>query len=70
MQMLQKYRFYILGIILGAIGGYLYYHYVGCVTGTCAISSVWYRMVPYGAFMGFLLGGMLEDWLRPGKKES
>ena len=27
------------GIIIGAVAGYLYYHFVGCSSGTCAITS-------------------------------
>lgn len=62
MQLIHKYRFQLIGIVIGAIGGFLYWKNVGCVTGNCAIASVWYHMVPYGALMGFLLGGVAEDW--------
>lgn len=41
--------------ILGAIAGYLYWYYVGCESGSCAITSVWYRTAIYGALMGWLL---------------
>ena len=41
-----------LGVVLGGTAGFLYYHYVGCSTGTCAITSS-----PYGStIMGSLLG--------------
>lgn len=43
------------GAIVGAIGGYLYYYYVGCVTGTCPITSHPWRMTAYGAILGLLL---------------
>jgi hypothetical protein len=43
------------GAILGAIGGYLYYYYVGCVSGTCAITSRPVNSTLYGAMMGGLL---------------
>lgn len=45
----------ILGIILGAIGGYAYYHFVGCESGTCAITSKPLNSTLYGAMMGGLL---------------
>lgn len=45
----------ITGTVVGAIGGYLYYHYVGCVTGTCPITSNPWRMTIYGAVLGLLL---------------
>ena len=40
---------------MGVLGGYLYYYYVGCVSGTCPITSNPYRMMIYGAVMGYLL---------------
>lgn len=43
------------GIIIGAIGGYLYYHFVGCNSGTCAITSKPLNSTLYGALMGGLL---------------
>jgi hypothetical protein len=44
-----------IGIVLGAIGGYLYYHYVGCASGTCMITSKPLNSTLYGALMGGLL---------------
>ena len=43
------------GIVAGAIGGYLYYHFVGCSSGTCAITSKPINSTLYGALMGGLL---------------
>ncbi|MEO9210245.1 MAG: DUF6132 family protein [Ginsengibacter sp.] len=52
---LKKYLLTIIGVILGAIGGYLYYHFVGCNSGTCAITSKPLNSTLYGALMGGLL---------------
>ena len=52
---LKKYQLTIIGVILGAIGGYLYYHFVGCNSGTCAITSKPLNSTLYGALMGGLL---------------
>ena len=52
---LKKYILTIIGVILGAIGGYLYYHFVGCNSGTCAITSKPLNSTLYGALMGGLL---------------
>ena len=41
-----------LGIIIGAIGGYLYYHYVGCLSGSCAITSKPLNSTLYGSLLG------------------
>lgn len=51
---LKKYQLTIIGIVLGAIGGYLYYHFVGCNSGTCAITSKPLNSTLYGALMGGL----------------
>lgn len=50
-----KYKLTIIGVIIGAIGGYLYYHFVGCASGTCSITSKPVNSTLYGAMMGGLL---------------
>jgi hypothetical protein len=47
-----------IGIVFGAIAGYLYYFYVGCVSGTCAITSKPLNSTLYGALMGGLVFNM------------
>ena len=42
--------------LLGAAGGYLYYRFVGCVSGACPITSNPIISTLYGAIIGFLLG--------------
>jgi hypothetical protein len=44
-----------IGIVAGAIAGYLYYFYVGCASGTCAITSKPLNSTLYGALIGGLL---------------
>ncbi|MBK6698663.1 MAG: hypothetical protein IPG55_01910 [Saprospiraceae bacterium] len=44
----------ILGILSGAVIGFLYYYYVGCASGTCAITSKPLNSSIYGAVMGGL----------------
>ncbi len=44
-----------IGIVVGAIAGYLYYFYIGCASGTCAITSKPFNSTLYGALMGGLL---------------
>lgn len=46
------------GIIIGAIAGYLYYHFVGCSSGTCAITSKPLNSTLYGSLMGGLVFNM------------
>lgn len=47
-----------IGIAVGAIAGYLYYYFVGCASGTCAITSKPFNSTLYGAVMGGLLFNM------------
>jgi LytS/YehU family sensor histidine kinase len=47
-----------IGIVVGAIAGYLYYFYVGCTSGTCAITSKPLNSTLYGALMGGLVFNM------------
>ncbi len=47
-----------IGIVVGAVAGYLYYFYVGCASGTCAITSKPFNSTLYGAVMGGLLFNM------------
>jgi len=55
MKFILKYKWTLAGIIAGAIGGYLYYHYIGCASGTCSITSRPINSTLYGAMMGGLL---------------
>lgn len=47
-----------IGIAVGLIAGYAYYHYVGCASGTCAITSKPLNSTLYGGVMGGLLFNM------------
>lgn len=44
-----------IGLVLGAIGGFAYYYYVGCASGTCPIKSNPVIMTLYGSGMGGIL---------------
>ena len=54
----------IIGVIIGGISGYLYWKYIGCSTGTCAITSVWYKSTLYGMFMGGMVFDLIRDFLK------
>lgn len=55
MNFINNNKLTIIGVVIGAIGGYLYYHYVGCASGTCPITSKPLNSTLYGAVMGSLL---------------
>jgi hypothetical protein len=60
MNFLRKYKLSIIGVFAGAIAGYLYYYFVGCASGTCAITSKPLNSVLYGALMGGLFFNMFK----------
>ena len=47
---------WVVGLVLGAGGGYLYYRFVGCTSGACLISSNLFLSIIYGGVIGLLLG--------------
>ena len=53
-------KLYLVGAVLGAIAGYLYWQQVGCSTGTCMITSKPLNSTVYGALMGALLFGLFK----------
>ena len=55
MRFILKHRLTIIGILIGTIGGYAYYHFVGCSNGTCPITSKPLNSTIYGAVLGGLL---------------
>ena len=44
----------LLGGILGAVLGFLYYKVVGCPTGSCALTKTPLRSTIYGAVLGVM----------------
>ena len=57
-------------LVVGAIGGFLYWKYVGCLSGTCPIKSVWYWSTLWGAAVGYLLGDAVNDFIVKRKKRA
>jgi len=51
---------YVAGAVIGGIGGFLYWKFVGCSSGTCPITSKPLNSSLYGAFMGALLFGLFK----------
>lgn len=60
MNFILKHKLTIIGIAIGAIGGYSYYYFVGCANGTCSITSKPLNSSLYGAMMGGLLLNIFE----------
>ncbi len=49
-------------IVAGALGGFLYWRFIGCEDGTCAIKSVWYWSTLWGAALGYLAGDLISEF--------
>lgn len=55
MKYIFRFKFEIIGILSGGVLGYLYYHFIGCSNGSCAITSSPYLSSMYGAAVGGLI---------------
>jgi LytS/YehU family sensor histidine kinase len=64
----KQYILTAIGVVVGLIAGYAYYHYVGCASGTCAITSKPLNSTLYGGLMGGLLFNMFVT--SPKKKDK
>jgi len=65
-----KRPYIILFTIAGGAGGFLYWHFVGCKTGTCPIRSVWYYSTLYGLIIGYLVGDLLAGLIIKRKRQD
>lgn len=59
-ELISKHILKIVGTLVGAVGGFLYYYYIGCSSGTCPLTSNPYVSVLYGALLGYLLFDMFK----------
>lgn len=57
----KKYFKLILFSIIGFIGGYAYYYFIGCYNGNCPITSKWYTSSLYGMLIGAIAGFPSSD---------
>lgn len=64
--LLKKRWLRIAGTVAGLLGGYLYYHFIGCNSGTCPITSNPWVSTLYGGLIGFLL----SDIVKPKNKKE
>jgi hypothetical protein len=42
-------------LVFGGVGGFAYYYFIGCNSGSCPITSNPYISTTYGMIMGLLL---------------
>jgi len=67
MNFVKKHLLVIVLTVAGALAGFAYWKFIGCLSGSCPIKSRWYLMILYGALVGYLVGSLSVDlklWLR------
>jgi hypothetical protein len=57
---LKRFKLHLIGLLVGALGGFLYWHFIGCASGVCPITGNPYISTAYGALLGILLFGTLK----------
>jgi hypothetical protein len=67
---LNKYKWPLILAVIGGLGGFLYWRFVGCTSGTCPIKSVWYWSTLWGLAFGYLLGDLVKDFLNRRKEKN
>lgn len=63
----MKFAKYIIGFVIGAAGGFAYYYFVGCKSGTCPITSNPYISSIWGGVIGALIADTVADLFRKKK---
>ena len=61
---------WIIGLVLGATIGFSYWYFIGCNTGTCAITSSPINSSLYGGLLGLLLINTFSDGKKSETKEK
>lgn len=69
-EFIRKYLIEIIFSVAGAIGGFLYWKFIGCLSGTCVIKSVWYMSTLYGGMLGWVISSLGKDLILRFKKEK
>ena len=54
-QFIKTYKWKLVGIAIGAVAGFSYWYFIGCVSGTCPIQSHWHTSTLYGGLLGYIL---------------
>ncbi|MCJ7449430.1 MAG: DUF6132 family protein [Bacteroidales bacterium] len=69
-EFIKKHILVIIFSAAGALAGFLYWKFVGCLSGTCVIKSVWYLSTLYGLGLGWILGELTEEVILKFKKQK
>ena len=67
MNFLSKYKLQLIGTLVGLLGGFLYYRFIGCNSGGCPITSNPWISTLYGGLMGYLVFDLFKK--KPKKED-
>lgn len=67
---MKKYVKQIIGFVVGAAGGFAYYYFVGCKSGTCPLTSNPIVSTLFGGVLGLLIVDSIVDLFKPKKTEQ
>lgn len=67
---MKTWMLYLIGTVVGLGAGFLYWKEIGCMTGTCPITSSPVNSSLYGALMGFVASGMFVPEKKKKKEKS
>ena len=65
-----KNKLYYIGATIGALGGFLFWKYVGCLTGKCSITSSTINSTIYFALFGSVLFGAFKKQSKKTKTDK
>ncbi len=68
MSFLQAYGPLILAVVIGALLGAALGYFGQCTSGTCPLTSTWWRGAIYGSMLGLLFGLSSNDRSTPNEK--
>jgi hypothetical protein len=58
---LKRNRTVLVFTLAGIAAGFLYWHFIGCSSGSCPVTSEWHMSTAFGGIFGYLLGDIVKD---------
>ena len=68
MNFFNKHKYGIILLAPGIIAGFFYWKYVGCMSGTCPLTSNWQLTLLFGGLVGYFIGDSIDDKRKKSKK--
>ena len=67
--LIKRFGWIAVGVVAGALVGWLYWYYIGCENGMCTIKSSPFNMTIYGAVMGGLVFDLIKSMWNKSKTQ-